>query len=254
MTIQEIYDRWLPVKRKLVKESTCSAYVYQFTKRILPIYGDKEPEYVTNDEMQRFMLSLIEEGLSVKTAKDIFISFKMLLYYAMERFDIKYVKYRVQFPTANMEGAKDLEVYTEVEQRKIISYIVDNPKPKRLGILIGLCTGMRIGEISGLRWENIDIDNKCIHVTHTIERILDIDTKKSKVIESTPKTIESRRDIPMGRDLLNILKKFKACYKDSFYVTTGDEKFCEPRTYRNYYKHLVLNEVGLDRCITGCGK
>ena len=39
MTIQEIYDRWLPVKRKLVKESTCSAYVFQFTKRILPIYG-----------------------------------------------------------------------------------------------------------------------------------------------------------------------------------------------------------------------
>lgn len=92
-------------------------------------------------------------------------------------------------------------------------------------------------------------DNKCIHVTHTIERIMDIDTRKTKVIESTPKTIESRRDIPIGRDLLGILKKFKACYNDSFYVTTGDEKFCEPRVYRNYYRHLVLNEVGLDRCI-----
>ena len=108
---------------------------------------------------------------------------------------------------------------------------------------------MRIGEICGLRWENIDVDNKCIHVTHTIERIMDIDTRKTKVIESTPKTIESRRDIPIGRDLLGILKKFKACYNDSFYVTTGDEKFCEPRVYRNYYRHLVLNEVGLDRCI-----
>lgn len=249
MTIQEIYNKWLPVKRKLVKESTCSTYVYQFTQKILPIYGDKDPEYVTNDEMQRFMLSLIEEGLSVKTAKDIFISFKMLLYYAMERFGVRYIKYSVQFPTANMEATKDLEVYTEFEQKKIISYIVDYPKPKRLGILIGLCTGMRIGEICGLRWENIDVDNKCIHVTHTIERIMDIDTRKTKVIESTPKTIESRRDIPIGRDLLGILKKFKACYNDSFYVTTGDEKFCEPRVYRNYYRHLVLNEVGLDRCI-----
>lgn len=83
---------------------------------------------------------------------------------------------------------------------------MDYPKPKRLGILIGLCTGMRIGEICGLRWENIDVDNKCIHVTHTIERIMDIDTRKTKVIESTPKTIESRRDIPIGRDLLGILK------------------------------------------------
>lgn len=123
MTIQEIYNKWLPVKRKLVKESTCSTYVYQFTQKILPIYGDKDPEYVTNDEMQRFMLSLIEEGLSVKTAKDIFISFKMLLYYAMERFGVRYIKYRVQFPTANMEATKDLEVYTEFEQKKIISYL-----------------------------------------------------------------------------------------------------------------------------------
>lgn len=49
MTIQEIYNKWLPVKRKLVKESTCSTYVYQFTQKILPIYGDKDPEYVTND-------------------------------------------------------------------------------------------------------------------------------------------------------------------------------------------------------------
>mgnify|MGYP000831255977 FL=1 len=234
MTIKEIYLKWLPEKQKLVKESTCSAYVFQFTKRILPVYGDKEPEYISNDEMQKFILSLIDSGLSVKTVKDIYITFKMLLYYAMERFGVAYVKYRVQFPTPNMGEVKSIEVYTEVEQRKIISYIVQNLKPKRLGILIGLCTGMRIGEICGLRWEDVDIDNKCIHITHTIERIFDIGTQKTKVIESTPKTIESRRDIPISRDLLGILKKFKACYNDNFYVITGDEMFCEPRTYRNY--------------------
>lgn len=249
MTIKEIYLKWLPEKQKLVKESTCSAYVFQFTKRILPVYGVKEPEYISNDEMQKFILSLIDSGLSVKTVKDIYITFKMLLYYAMERFGVAYVKYRVQFPTPNMGEVKSIEVYTEVEQRKIISYIVQNLKPKRLGILIGLCTGMRIGEICGLRWEDVDIDNKCIHITHTIERIFDIGTQKTKVIESTPKTIESRRDIPISRDLLGILKKFKACYNDKFYVITGDEMFCEPRTYRNYYKHLILDEVGLDRCI-----
>lgn len=79
-------------------------------------------------------------------------------------------------------------------------------------------------------------------------QIYGIDTE-TKVIESTPKTIESRRDIPISRDLLGILKKFKACYNDNFYVITSDEMFCEPRTYRNYYKHLILDEVGLDRCI-----
>lgn len=153
-------------------------------------------------------------------------------------------KYRTFLAKMQRDGR-----YRQETIKSYSSYIVDYPKPKRLGILIGLCTGMRIGEICGLRWENIDVDNKCIHVTHTIERIMDIDTRKTKVIESTPKTIESRRDIPIGRDLLGILKKFKACYNDSFYVTTGDEKFCEPRVYRNYYRHLVLNEVGLDRCI-----
>ncbi len=249
MTIKQIYDIWLPVKRKLVKESTLSTYVYIFTRRILPVYGNKDVEYVTNEEMQRFIFSLLEDGLSIKSVKDIFISFKMLLYYAMERLNAKYVKYRVHFPTENMEVNKEIEVYTEDEQKKIISYIIDNLKPKRLGVLIGFCTGMRIGEICGLRYENIDIENKCIHVTHTIERITDIDSKKSKVIEQAPKTKESRRDIPIGRDLFVILKKLKACNKDHFYVITGDEKYCEPRIYRNYYKQIILDEVGLSRCI-----
>ncbi len=71
--------------------------------------------------MQKFILSLIDSGLSVKTVKDIYITFKMLLYYAMERFGVAYVKYRVQFPTPNMGEVKSIEVYTEVEQRKIIS-------------------------------------------------------------------------------------------------------------------------------------
>ena len=118
MTIQEIYNKWLPVKRKLVKESTCSTYVYQFTQKILPIYGDKDPEYVTNDEMQRFMLSLIEEGLSVKTAKDIFISFKMLLYYAMERFGVRYIKYRVSFLLPIWKQLKILKYIQNLNKKK----------------------------------------------------------------------------------------------------------------------------------------
>lgn len=83
----------------------------------------------------------------------------------------EYMSQKIQEVYAIKRTIPAIEVYTESEQRKIISYIVDNPKPKRLGILIGLCTGMRIGEISGLRWENIDIDNKCIHVTHTIAEV-----------------------------------------------------------------------------------
>lgn len=249
MTIKELVDRWVPVKSMFVKESTMSAYLLALNNRIIPEFGDKKPEDITNDVMQNYILSLIEHGLSHKSAQDIYIIFKMILTYSAEKFDTKYTKYNVRMPTKNMRLKKELEVYNETEQRAIISYIMANPTYKRLGILISLCTGMRIGEVCALKWESIDIYNKCIHVSHSIQRIYNVETGKTKIVEGPPKTIDSYRDIPIAKELYILLKNYKKVSMNHYYVITGDEKYCEPHAYRNYYTHFILNEVKLNRCI-----
>jgi integrase len=253
MTINEVVEKWLPNKRLFVKESSMSTYCNTVYNYILPHIGEMEPEEITNNVMQEFILELINDGLSRKSAQDSYIVLKMILNYSTEQFDTKYVKFRVKFPI-NSVSKQELEVYTEAEQKKIINYIIDNLTYEKLGILICLCTGIRIGEVCALQWGNVDIPNKCIHIQSTMQRIYQYDFEqekqgKTKIIFSLPKTTQSYRDVPISKDLFQILKDYKRISKDTHYVTTGTTKFCEPRTYRNYYKRLIVDEIKLGRCI-----
>lgn len=111
---------------------------------------------------------------------------------------------------------------------------------KNLGIFICLSTGMRIGEICGLRWCDVDTVEGVIKVRHTLQRIYIIEgeTRHIELLLDTPKTANSVRDIPMSSELLKMLKSLNKVVNENYYVISNDIKPIEPRTYRNYYKKL----------------
>ena len=102
---------------------------------------------------------------------------------------------------------------------------------------------MRIGEVCALKWEDIDIAQGVINISRTIERIyiIDGDIKRTKLIISTTKTKNSIREIPLSKGLIRLLKPLKKVVDNSFYVLTNESSPTEPRTYRNYYKSVLLN-------------
>ena len=104
-----------------------------------------------------------------------------------------------------------------------------------------MTTGLRIGEICGLKWSDIDVCNETITVRRTIERIYIIegDCKHTELVINTPKTKNSCREIPMNKELLAMVKPLKKVVNNEFYVVTNEEKPTEPRTYRNYYYRLM---------------
>ena len=53
------------------------------------------------------------------------------------------------------------------EYKKIVDYVLANPSPRNLGILLTICSGMRIGEVCALQWKDIDLDKKTIHICKT---------------------------------------------------------------------------------------
>jgi len=112
---------------------------------------------------------------------------------------------------------------------------------KNLGVLICLCSGMRIGEICALTWEDIDTDNGVINIRRTIQRIYIIEDgiRKTELLLDTPKTKNSIREVPMNKDLIKMLKPIKKIVNNTFFVVTNDAKPTEPRTYRTYYKSLM---------------
>lgn len=122
-----------------------------------------------------------------------------------------------------------------------MNYIQDHFTFRNLGVYICLSSGMRIGEVCALTWEDLDTEKGVISVNRTIQRIYMIEDgkRKTELILDTPKTKNSIREIPISKDLLRILKPFKKIVNPSFFVLTNDIKPTEPRTYRSYYKNLM---------------
>lgn len=140
---------------------------------------------------------------------------------------------------------KDLCILDIYQQRKLEEYLSIDADHTKIGIFISLHTGMRIGEICALSWDNIDFSNNIIHVRSTIARVRDDTSEKSnsKLILDTPKTLASIRDIPISTYLLTFLSQMKKHAKSSF-VVSDKLSFVSPRTYE-YRFHKILKECGL---------
>ena len=235
--LSQIIDLWKKDKKQYVKKSTYSAYVLLVKNHLLPYFGDKYE--VEESDVQKFVFEKLEQGLSQKTIMDILIVLKMILKFGVKHRNLSCREIEIKFPTQREN--EGLEVLSRSNQRKIMNYIEKNFTFKNLGIYICLSTGLRIGELCALTWDDIDADNGVILVRKTIQRIYVIDDvkKRTELIIDTPKTKNSIRDIPMTSDLIKIIKPIKKIVNNEYYVLTNDIKPTEPRTYRNYYKRFM---------------
>ena len=235
-TINQITEEWKEEKKKYVKKSTYAAYQLLIQNFIKPYFGDL---YEVNEEkVQQFVFDKLDAGLSEKTIRDIIIVLKMILKFGIKNGYLEYIQIDAKFPSK--QEKKDLDVLSKADQKKFMEHLRNNFTFKNLGIFICLSTGMRIGEICGLRWCDVDTVEGVIKVRHTLQRIYIIEgeTRHTELLLDTPKTANSVRDIPMSSELLKMLKSLNKVVNENYYVISNDIKPIEPRTYRNYYKKL----------------
>lgn len=235
-TINQITEEWKEEKKKYVKKSTYAAYQLLIQNHIKPYFGDLYE--VDEEKVQQFVFDKLDVGLSEKTIRDIIIVLKMILKFGIKNGYLEYVQIDVKFPSK--QEKKDLDVLSKADQKKFMDHLRNNFTFKNLGIFICLSTGMRIGEICGLRWCDVDTAEGVIKVRHTLQRIYIIEgeSRHTELLLDTPKTANSVRDIPMSSELLKMLKSLNKVVNENYYVISNDIKPIEPRTYRNYYKKL----------------
>ena len=114
----------------------------------------------------------------------------------------------------------------------------------KLGVVICISTGLRLGEICSLKWEDIDFEGKMLHVSSTVQRItVEGQKKKTSLLEGTPKSPFSKRDIPLSEDLVKLLSRY--CDDSGKYVV-NKRKPMEPRTYQNKF-HQYLQWAGVKK-------
>ena len=137
----------------------------------------------------------------------------------------------------------EISVLNESERKNLQNHLVNNLNNTNIGILLTMYSGMRIGEIGALKWEDIDLNNGIIHISRTIQRIKDKSgNSKTKLVIGTPKSKTSERDIPIPDFLVDILKA-RNCNENNF-ILSGTYKPTEPRTIQNRFKS-VLKKCGI---------
>lgn len=247
MKFGSIIESWFSNKKGFVKESTLSAYYNAIRKHILPYWGDMEIDKVRKNELQMFIGSRISGGLSPKSAKDINTIMRQIIMWANDEMGLNIdISLKVKFPRKSMVEQLQESVYTKEDCAKFIAYFEQTKSLVALGVVTAIYTGLRIGEVSGLQFGDIDLSQNSLCVKRTVERIVDVDNGTTKMLVGLPKTPSSQRCIPLHTDLVQYLAPIKNFYHSHFYLLSGTDKPIEPRTFRNAY-YRICKEIGITK-------
>ncbi len=238
-------ENWLSQNKEKLKESTYVKYTNMLNHHIKPKLGQYHSSEITTGIVQQFRDELLyQEGLSPKTVKDILVLLHSILKYVAKQSSENAFSIEIEYPK---NCKKEMRVLTVREQECFISYLIHDMNAYKFGILLALYTGIRIGELCALCWDNISLEEKTIRINATMQRLQMVDEtneRKTKVIITTPKSDTSVRTIPLPDGLLSFCKRIKP--QDSMaYVLTGTRNYIEPRTLQ-YHLKKYTKECGLE--------
>lgn len=242
-TFSEVSTLWKADKRLYVKKSSYATYVQLLNTHLLPSLGEKT--CFTEEEIQALVNAKLDQGLSLKTVRCLLLVLKMILRFGAKLGEWPAFTFDVHFPT-QADGKKTLQTLTVAQQQRLVRYLQEHLSCKNLGILICLHSGLRIGEVCGLQWKDLDPAAGEIHIRQTVARVWLSDGEEREYALSigTPKTLSSVRDIPMATSLSRIVKPFRKLVQADNYVVSNAPEPLEPRYYRDYY-HRLLASLGL---------
>ena len=243
VTFGKIFEAWKAEKMLYVKESSMATYLLLAEKHLLPVF--KDATEIKERDAQAFVIQKLQNGLSQKTTKDCIIVLRMILRYADKNDWWICRPWDLRYPP--VKNVKKLSVMSQKEQKTLMNYLAMNYSLRNLGILICLNTGMRIGEVCGLQWGDINLNERCITISRSVSRVYYPSSNgqhRTFLSIGTPKTESSNRIIPISDELIELIKISKRYSHPDYYVLTNKPKPIEPRTYRNHFKQ-VLKGAGL---------
>ena len=240
--LDEICLLWLKDRKPNVKESTYTRYVRIVDKYILSELCNQRIDQVDMEGVQ-FFQDKLKDRLADKTVNDIMCVFKSIWKFGQKK---GYPCCEWVQPGIKVKKAKEITIISQDVRNRMAKAFSDYNQFVAMGICFSLLTGVRIGEICGLRWGDIDLQNGYGKIRRTVERIADLSPnakKKTKVVITEPKTENSERIIPMPEYLVNYIKKYER--NSDCYILTGSTKNTEPHTFYTRYKtFLRKNDLG----------
>lgn len=241
ITLSQVASAWKADKRQYVKKSSYAIYALLCNNYILPEFGTATR--LDESQIQAFAADMLSRGFSLKTVKDTMLVLKMIIRYGEKMGAWPHFEYDVHYPT-DYEAPREVVTLSDQYLRSLLQHLRGHFSFRNLGIMICLHGGLRIGEVCGLQWQDIDTQAGVIRVNKTVQRIVirDGEIHESYVEVGRPKTVSSIREIPLAHELLALVRPFKRVMPPDCYVLSGECEPLEPRTLRNYF-HSLLDEL-----------
>ncbi|MCH5342479.1 MAG: site-specific integrase [Acetatifactor sp.] len=239
-TFDDLFNEWKTEVRSTIKESSFCFYETMLEQHLRPYFGIWRIDQLTAEVAQNFICLKLEQNLSPTYIRSIITLFQNILKSAQSKY-----QYAIQVPTFHLPKTpkKMPEIFTAREWKHLEMYLKTQNSEFAFGILICMYTGMRIGELSGLRWEDYDPINVQFKIRRTVYRLKNTayapncGMPKTILCIGSPKTATSVRDIPLPFGLLNEIQKHQKSPKT--FVLTGTEQCMEPRNIQKKYKKLL---------------
>lgn len=202
LTVNELFDLWCQLKRG-IKDSTFKNYIYMYELFVKPNFGKNKITMVKKSDIRRFYNNLADHKiLKIATIDNVHNVLHQVFQVAVDDDIIR------SNPTDGMLKELKLSHGFErekknaltVEQQKLFfDFLMNNPKNHHWYPIFYIManTGMRVGEITGLRWCDIDLDEGIININHTLVYYNHRDEKGCYFSINTPKTKAGVREIPM---------------------------------------------------------
>lgn len=242
-SFKNLCNEWLVSRQPQLKESTYNKYRNLLNCYVIPEIGTENILFLDYKKLEIFSRTLLIKGgcegtgLSPKTVSDIFSLIRNILQYATDKGTPPAYNGRNIMIRQDM---KEMRVLSRSEHERLCQYLYASDKPKDIGLLICLFTGVRIGEICALKWEDISPVEQTLSVHQSMQRIQlqnDPDGKKTKILISTPKSQCSIRTIPLAERLAIYLLTHRKSSES--YVLTGTTRYVEPRSLQNHFKKVM---------------
>ena len=239
MRFDDLFELWMKTKTAEVRDSTAALYRSGWVS-LGPKIG--QMQIVDFDrQFARYLLGkLIDEGLSVKTARDRMAMVKQMLRFAALELGekISSTDWNLRFPPSE---PRKLQHFTSSEVTHLLRYAHEEilqGRRRALAAMIALFTGMRIGEVCGLKWEDFDWNHNTVSVRRALERFYNPATNKTELVIGPPKTRAGYREIPVVKQLRQILRcAFGRVDKLSGFVVSEDAP--APRNIREGYSRFL---------------
>ena len=241
-----MYYNWLKEwLQNYIKPSTKKRTFNQYSKiiktHILPYLGDLKLEELTPLIIQKFITKLSINGNKC-TGKGLSASYIRMIVSIIKN-SLKAAHLISYLPNYTLDKVnypkiieKKIECFTINEQKKIEFAAKTTKKDKYLGIILCLYTGLRIGELLALTWNDIDFEKNILIISKTCYDSSEEGTRIRNI--NIPKTKNSIREIPLPTKILEMLKEMKKKSKCEFVIAEG-EKFVFMRSYQRTFELLL---------------